>query len=54
MMTIKWVNITMMMISSQKKNMNVEFQHTHEAALGPLIIKRINVKIVIVEMIIKT
>jgi hypothetical protein len=54
MMTSKWDNITMTIILRKKKNMNVEFQHTHEAALGPLIVKRINAKIVIIEMIIKT
>ena len=36
------------------KEEEYEHQHTHEVALGPLIIKRVNAKIVIVEMMIKT
>jgi hypothetical protein len=53
MTTSKWIDVTMKTIS-RKKVMNIVFQHTHEAASRPLIVKRINAKIMIVEMTIET
>jgi hypothetical protein len=52
--TSKWVDIAMKMIWRKKKVMNVEFQHVHNAASRPLIVKTINAKIMIVEIMIKT
>jgi hypothetical protein len=44
----------MRMIWRTKKVMNVEVQHAHKAASRPLIVKRIDTKIMIIEMMIKT
>jgi hypothetical protein len=53
-MTSKGVNVAMKMIWRKKKVMNVKVQHAHNAALRPLIIKTINAKIMIIEIMIKT
>jgi hypothetical protein len=54
MATSKWVGIAMRMIWRTKKVMNVEVQHAHEATSRPLIVKRIDAKIIIIEMMTKT
>lgn len=40
--TSKWLNVAMKIIWRKKKATNVKFQHVHNAASRPLIVKTIN------------